>query len=393
LGAAAAAVLQDLMVVAVALAKLRYYDAELMQAAASNFHAAVHPAQALPNLNIEAAAEGATEAEIAFQPAAGANPQQQRQQRQGNKGKQRQSNKHHSSVAKASPESTADAALAGINQQLLINYIWSNASLAHSNVQLLSAALQALLSQHQGSEASLNPGSVLQGLNPRLAPLCSWCLATLLVCLLADLHSTSDSTSSTATRQQQQEPGTTGSSSSDSSGGKAVVAVEQADLCHLVHAVAAAHQALECKAAAAAVTACRQGTSSASSSSSSSSTNDFAAVRFDAEGLAQMHHAQLLIAAAMNAVCTAANTAPPADMTSTISEDQTAHHLSSTVAAAAAAAEQCSAEELAAFQQQCRAAWQQSRGSRKVTSYLQQQVAKVRNPGFGLSSSQPCTVP
>jgi hypothetical protein len=380
--AAAITALQDLLVVAVSLARLSYYDAQLMHAAANRFAAAAAKEYVVPNSASVAGDFGVQLSTVTFQAAGRSDLQPPAMQGQQQHGKHRQS---------SATVDNADS-LAGITQQLLVNYLWANASLAHSSKQLLAAALRALLAVPQGSGSPSNP-SFLQVLNPRLAPLCSWSLATMLVCLLAERsrvqgldgaqelvhqHAAGESTNSSSSSERN---GTAAAAGCEESGRKAAV-------CQLAHAEVAVHVVLECKAAAAAAAgsddrarsrgACGKSSSSASGPISSSSSSALSAVRLDQEGLAQLHHAHLLVTAAVNAACKATrvaadDTAPPP---AAVAERQATEQLAS-LSAAAAAAVQCSDEELAAFREQCRLAWQQLRQGRQAKSYLQLQVYEV----------------
>jgi hypothetical protein len=62
------------------------------------------------------------------------------------------------------------------DHQLVINYLWANASLGHADSLLLQAALQLLLQR----------GLVPNNISKSHLPLCLWALAALLVCLLQD---------------------------------------------------------------------------------------------------------------------------------------------------------------------------------------------------------------
>jgi hypothetical protein len=394
--------LQDLMVVAVSLARLRYYDAQLMHAAANRSAAAVQ-AYALPLSASAAAAAGmvgsrsADDSSAAPVQAIGRQQQLQLPSKQG----QQQQGKHQQ---RSDTVNSAADSLAGITQQLLVNYLWANASLAQSSQQLLLAALQALLAVPQGSGSPSNP-SFLQALNPRLAPLCSWSLATMLVCLLAKRARVQGCD---MTQEPAQQHGAVISTNSSRRGSKRTAAAADCDrtaqdaaVCQLAHAVAAVHGDLECKAAAAAGSDGRsRGAGSKSSSSasgpisSSSSSSGLSAVRFDQEGLAQLHHAHLLVTAAVNAACRAT----PADVTApthtaAVADQQATEQLASpSAASAAAAAVHCSDEQLAAFREQCREAWQQSRQGRQATSYLQLQVCEVSANRFQSSSRYSITM-
>jgi hypothetical protein len=205
----------------------------------------------------------------------------------------------------------------------------------------------------------------------------------------------------------QQDLATTGSSSSssnssdDSSADKAKRAVEdfsasstrnQTALCQLAHAVAAMHQALECKAAAAAAAVSSTGKGARSSSSSSG----LGGVRYHPEALAQLHHAHIMVSTAVRAAATELTdiTACTTAAAGAAQKEQHAELMQQLAcSAAAAAAAGCSAEQLAAFQQQCATAWQQSRQGRQATSYLQQQVSQVRAYQLQVPISNPilCT--
>jgi hypothetical protein len=390
--------LQDLLTVAVSLARMRYYDAELLHAAASRFAAAAAAVQAhaVPDSTSGAGGLGMQlldDSQQGFLQAAGGRGSQPHRM-QGKQQQQQQQGKRCPSSATAD---NAAGSLAGITQQLIVNYLWSNASLAYSNKQLLSAALHALLAVPEGLGSTSNP-IFLQALNPRLAPLCSWSLATMLVCLLAERPRVQGfdgaqelerprvqgfyGAQELAEQHGAVESATNGSSESNGSAAAAGCnnTGKDSTVWQLTHAVAAVGGALECKAAAAAAagSANRASSRSARSKSGSSSSSAVSAVRFDQEGLAQLHHAHLLATAAVTAACQATLVAAD-DLALTpaaVAEQQATEQLAGLTAAAAAAA-QCSDEQLAAFREQCRAAWQQSRQARQATSYLQLQVHEV----------------
>jgi len=142
--------MQELMLCVTALAQLGYYDTYLMATASQAFVSAV----------------GAAGSSASAAPAASSvscnNTQQQLQQ-------------PVSLSSKKCQQGTDADVLPNIRDlQLVINYLWANASLGYSSPLLLQAALQLLLIT----------GGHVQRIGKSHLPLCMWALSALLVCML-----------------------------------------------------------------------------------------------------------------------------------------------------------------------------------------------------------------
>ncbi|KAF8060474.1 hypothetical protein HT031_004650 [Scenedesmus sp. PABB004] len=211
--AAPAMTLQELMLATVALARLRWHDVALLGAAAARF--------------AEAAAA-------------------------------------QTEPAEAVAASEQQGGLAGVTPQLLANYLWSHATLAHATPELLAGALR-LAAQGQGQRA-------LDAAGPAQLALLAWALAVLLAC------------------------GLSGDGGGDNGGDAHSGCREAPAWAALAPAVAAVCSDAEARAAAAAFGADGSG-----------------ADALGAAGLVQLHIARLLSAAALRATGQAAPArAPPA---------------------------------------------------------------------------------
>jgi hypothetical protein len=136
--------MQELLLSVTALAQISYFDSQFLSTASTAFTAAV---AASADIGVSSTSKSSGHVQEHQQQQPLQPPQQQQQQQQ-------------------------QGLLSGIrDDQLIINYLWANASLAHSDPLLLRAAVQLLLSRVLVCDISRSH-----------LPLCMWSLAALLVC-------------------------------------------------------------------------------------------------------------------------------------------------------------------------------------------------------------------